>query len=71
MSGQPEIIIRSQVDDFLSIERTHRRLFIFEHAQIEVCALRLELVQLICQVGKRIGASRSRHHSSPRANVSV
>ena len=62
MRGQSEIIVRSQVDDLLAIERAHRRLLVFEHTQTEVGALGLEVVQLIGEIRERIGAGGSCDH---------
>ena len=56
MRGQAEIIVRGQVDDLLAVEGADRRLLVFEHAQVEVRALGFEIVELVGQVGKRIGA---------------
>ncbi len=56
MRGQAEVIVRGQVDDFLAVEGADRGLFIVEDAQAEVRALGFEIVELVGEVGKRIGA---------------
>ena len=62
MSGQAEIIIRGEVDDLLAVESADRRLLVVEHAQAEVRAFGLEIVQLVGEVRKRIGSSGSGCH---------
>ena len=49
MRGQAEIIVGREVDDLLAVEGADRRLLVFEHAQMEVGALLLELVELVGQ----------------------
>ena len=56
MRGQAEIIVRGQVDDFFAVEGADRGLLVVEHAQAEVRAFGLEIVELVGEVGKRIGA---------------
>ena len=56
MRGQAEVIVRSQVDDLLAVEGADRGLLVVEHAQAEVGALGFELVELVGQVRKRVGA---------------
>ena len=59
MCGQPQIIVGSQIDYFLAIKSADRCLLVFQHAQLEMRALGLELVQLIGEIRERIGAGRS------------
>ena len=59
MGCQAKVIIRSKVDDLLAVESAYRRLLIVEHAQLEVGAFLLEFVQLIGEVGERVGAGSS------------
>jgi hypothetical protein len=66
MRGQAEIIIRREVDDFLAIESTHRGLLVVQHAQTEVRAFGLELVQLVGEIRQRVCASGSSCHVIPR-----
>ena len=47
MRRQPKVIVRSKIDDLLSVKRADRSLLVFEHAQLEVRALGLEFVDLI------------------------
>ena len=61
MRGQPQIIVRGQVDDFLAVERADRRLLVVEHAQLEVRALGLEFVELVGEIGERVGAGCGGH----------
>src|ERR1700690_940780 len=61
MRSQPQIIVRRQVDNFLAVEGANRRLLVVEHAQLEVCALRFKLIELVGEIRKWIGADCSRH----------
>ena len=61
MRRQPKVIVRRKVDDPLAIERALGRLFVFEHAQLEVGALWLSVLELVGEIRERIDASRSRH----------
>ena len=54
MRGQAQIIVGGKIDDLLAVERADRRLFVVEHAQLEVRALSFEVVQLVAQVRQRI-----------------
>src|SRR4029077_13524559 len=56
MRGQAEVIVRRQVNDFLAVEGADRCLLIIEDAQAEMRALGLEIMELVGQVGQRIGA---------------
>src|SRR5712692_2496270 len=56
MRGQPQIIVRGQVYDLLAVEGADGRLFVLEHAQTEVRAFGLEVVKLLGEIRKRIGA---------------
>jgi len=64
MRGQAEVIIRSQIDDFLAVEGADCGLFIIEDAQAEVCALGLEIVELVGQVREWVGAGGGGCHLS-------
>src|SRR5690242_17728279 len=55
MRGQAEVIIRSQIDDFLAVEGADRRLLVFEDAKAEVRALGLEITELVGEIGQRVG----------------
>src|SRR3974390_500047 len=66
MRRQPQVVVRRQVDDPFAVERTHRRLLVLEHAQLEVGAALLQVVELVGEVSKRVGASSSRHESLRR-----
>ena len=61
MRGQSEIIVRGEVDDFLAVEGADGRLLVVEHAQLEVRALGLEFVELVGEIGERIGAGCGGH----------
>jgi hypothetical protein len=50
MCSQAEVIVRSQVDDFLAVKGADRGLLIVEDAQAEMCALGLEIVELAGEV---------------------
>src|SRR5436305_11428667 len=63
MRGQAEVIVRSEVDDFFAVERADRCLLVFEHAQPEMGAFGLKIIQLIGEVRKRIGAGRCCDHA--------
>ena len=56
MRGQAEIIVRRKVDDFLAVEGADGSLLVVEHAQAEMRALGLELVELVGEIRKRIGS---------------
>ena len=56
MSGEAEVIVGGQVDDPLAVEGADRGLLVVEHAQLEVGALLLELVELVGKEAERIGA---------------
>ena len=56
MRGQSEIIVGGEIDDFLAIKRTERGLLILKNAKAEMSALFLEVIQLIGEVGERVGA---------------
>jgi hypothetical protein len=58
MRGQPQIIIRRQVDDSFAVEGADSRLLVIEHAQLEVRALGFEFVELVGEVRERVGAGR-------------
>src|SRR2546425_6867049 len=67
MRGQAQIIVRGEVDDLFAVEGADGCLFVFEHAQAEVRALGLEIVQLAGEIRKRIGAGgRGCHLIPPR-----
>src|SRR5215468_3880483 len=66
MRGQPEIIVRGEVDDLLAVEGALRRLLVLENAQAEMRALGFEFVDLVGEISKRIGASRSGHENLER-----
>src|SRR5271165_6546188 len=61
MRGQAQIIIRRQVDDFLAVKRADGRLLVIEHAQLEVRALGLEVVELVGEIRERVGAGCGGH----------
>ncbi len=61
MRGQSQVIVGGEIDDLLAVKRTDRRLLIIEHAELEMCALGFEFVELIGQVRERIRASRASH----------
>ena len=61
MRGQSQVIVGGEVDDLLAVERADRRLLVVEHAQLEVRALGLEFVELVGEVGERIGAGCCGH----------
>src|SRR5579872_2860199 len=61
MSGQAEIIVRGEINDFFAIERADGCLLVVQHAQLEVRAFRLEFVQLVGEVRERICAGCGRH----------
>ena len=65
MRGQSQIIVRREVDDFLAVESADGRLLVVEHAQLEVRALGLEFVELVGEVGERVGAGCGGHGSLP------
>ncbi len=56
MGGQPKVVVGGQVDDLLAVESADRRLLVVEHAQLEIGALLLEVVELIGKEGERISA---------------
>ena len=60
---QAEIVVRGEVDDLLAVESADGRLLVFEHAQTEVRALRLELVHLVGEIRERIAAGLRGHGS--------
>ena len=62
---QPEIVVRREIDDLLAVEGAHRRLLVVEHAQLEVGALLLEVIQLVGEERERIGASGGSCHRDP------
>jgi hypothetical protein len=64
MRGQPEVIVRRQVDDPLAVGRAHQHLLVIQHAQLELGATVLEVAELVGAVGKRIGASNDRHEGT-------
>ena len=66
MGGQPEVVVGGEIDDPLAVEGAHRRLLVVEHAQLEIGAFLLEVVQLIGEVGERIGAGSSSCHEGLR-----
>jgi len=63
MRGEAEIIVGGEIDDFLAVEAADGGLLVFEHAQAEVGAFGLEIVELVGQVGERVGAGCGRHSS--------
>src|ERR1700678_462376 len=63
MRGQPQIIVRCQVDHLLAVEGADGRLLVLEHAQLEVRALGLEFVELAGEIRERIVAGCSGHDS--------
>ena len=63
MRGQPQIIVRRQIDDFLAVERADRRLLVLQHAQLEVRALGFEFVELVGEIGERVRAGCSSHEN--------
>src|SRR5579864_7280955 len=66
MRGQAEIIIRGKVDYLLAIEGTNRGLLVVEHAETEVRAFGLEIVQLVGEIRERVRASGGSWHLVPR-----
>ena len=77
MRGQAEIIVGGEVDDLLAVEGADRGLLVVEHAQLEVRAFGLEFVELVGEIGERVGAGCGGHekprnlfatdlHGSPR-----
>ena len=50
MRSQTEVIIRSKIDDLLAVESADGGLLVFKYTEIEVGALGLEVVQLICEI---------------------
>ena len=71
MRGQPQIIVRRQVDDLLSVKRTDWRLLVFQHAQLEVRALGLEFVELVGEIRERIDAGCSGQRETIPVSVLV
>ncbi len=65
MRGQPQIIVRRQVDDLLAVERADRRLLVLQHAQLEVRAFGFEFVELAGEIRERVGAGCG-GHEKPR-----
>ena len=63
---QPEVVVGSEVDDLLAVEGAHRRLLVLKHAQLEVRAFLLQVVELVGEEGERVGASGDGCHESPR-----
>src|SRR5208282_2794192 len=61
MSGQSQIIVRSEVDDSLAVEGADRRLLVLQHAQLEVGAFGFKFVELVSEIGERVGAGCSCH----------
>ncbi len=61
MRGQSQIIVRREIDDLLAVEGADRRLLVVEHAQLEVRALGLEFVELVGEIGERVGAGCGGH----------
>ncbi len=47
MGRQAEIVVGGEVDDLLAVEGADRRLLVVEHAQLEVGALLLQVVELV------------------------
>ena len=67
VSGQSEIVVGGEVDDLLAVEGADRRLLVLEHAQLEVGAILLQVVELVGEKRERIGASGGRcHRGHPR-----
>ena len=62
MRGQAEIIVGGEIDDFLAVECAHRGLLVVEHAETEVRAFGLEIVQLVGEIRERVGAGGSGWH---------
>ena len=50
MRGQPQVIVRREVDDMLAVDRGLRRLLILQHAQLKVRAFLFEFVHLVGEV---------------------
>ena len=61
--GQPQIIVRRQIDDFLAVKRADRRLLVLQHAQLEVRAFGFEFVELVGEIGERVRAGCSSHEN--------
>src|SRR5215468_3799269 len=61
MCGQPEVIIRSQVDHPLAVKCADRRLLVIQDSKIEVRALVLQFVKLVRQIRERVGTSCGCH----------
>jgi hypothetical protein len=59
MRGQAKIVIGGEIDDFFAVERTERGLLILKNAKAKMSAFFLEVIQLIGQVGERVGARSS------------
>src|SRR5438105_6120461 len=64
MRSQAEIIVGGEIDYFFAVERADRCLLVLEHAQAEVSAFGLKIIQLIGEVKKRIGAGSLGWHST-------
>ena len=62
VSGQAEIIVGGEVDDLLAVESADGGLLVVEHAQLEVRAFGLEFVELVGEVGERVGAGCGGHN---------
>ena len=56
MRRQSEVVVRREVDDRSMVERRVRLLFVVEDAEAAVEILLLERLELVAQVGQRIGA---------------
>src|SRR5690349_17519330 len=52
MCGQAKIVVGREIDDAFAVERAHRGLLVFEHAQTKICALLFELVELFGEVAE-------------------
>src|ERR1019366_5687442 len=68
---QAEVVVGREIDDLLAVEAAHRRLLVVEHAQLEVGALLLQLVELVGEVGQRIGAGGRACHEGLRVRFNI
>src|SRR5438093_3394513 len=63
MRSQAEIIVGGEIDYFFAVESADRCLLVLKHAQVKVSSFGLKVIQLIGEVGKRIGAGRCCDHT--------
>ena len=61
MSGEAKVIVGGKINDALAVESADGGLLVFENAQAEVRALRLQIIKLVGKKRERIGTRCSRH----------